>query len=145
MGAFMRSLKYASFRAGRVIGITAGMSVGFVFYFTFLNGESFTVENLISRFPLMLIFIANLMFLIYGMVDVASYAPVAISGWMYFCLSPVTLCSGAIYNRRDCPRYVMGITCKERCGDWLRRCWWWACRWFWAALSCCSRICMRCC
>lgn len=79
MGAFMRSLKYASFRAGRVIGITAGMSVGFVFYFTFLNGESFTVENLISRFPLMLIFIANLMFLIYGMVDVASYVPLTLS------------------------------------------------------------------
>lgn len=79
MGVVMRSLKYASFRAGRVMCMIAGMSVGFVFYFTFLNGDSFTVENLISRYPLILMFIANLMFLIYGMVDVASYVPLTLS------------------------------------------------------------------
>lgn len=79
MGGLTRSLKYASFRAGRVIGITLLMAIGFVFYFTFLDGGRFTPENLTSRFPMMLVFIGNLMFMLYGMIDVATYTQLTLS------------------------------------------------------------------
>lgn len=73
MGGLTRSLKYAGFRAGRVVGICLLMAVGFVFYFTLLDGGRFTLENLLPRFPMMMLFIGNLMFLLYGMLDVAIY------------------------------------------------------------------------
>ena len=69
MGGLTRSLKYASFRAGRVIGICLLMAFGFVFYFALLDGTQFTLQNLLPRFPFMLLFIGNLMFMIYGMLD----------------------------------------------------------------------------
>lgn len=73
MSGLIRSLKYASFRAGRVIGISLLMAVGFVFYFTLLDGGRFTLENLLPRFPMMMLFIGNLMVMLYGMLDVATY------------------------------------------------------------------------
>lgn len=79
MSGLVRSLKYASFRAGRVIGICLLMAVGFVFYFTFLDGAQFTLENLLPRFPFMLLFIGSLMFMIYGMLDVATYTQLTLT------------------------------------------------------------------
>lgn len=79
MGGLLRSLKYASFRAGRVIGICLLMAVGFVFYFALLDGARFTPDNLLPRFPLMLLFIGNLMFMIYGMLDVATYTQLTLT------------------------------------------------------------------
>lgn len=79
MDGLNRALKYATFRAGRVIGVALLMSVGFVFYFVFLNGVAFTPENLISRFPLMLLFIGNLMVMLYGMLDVATYTQLTLT------------------------------------------------------------------
>lgn len=73
MSGLIRSLKYASFRAGRVIGSCLLMAVGFVFYFTLLDGGRFTLENLLPRFPMMMLFIGNLMVMLYGMLDVATY------------------------------------------------------------------------
>ena len=79
MSGLLRSLKYASFRAGRVIGICLLMAVGFVFYFAFLDGAQFTVQNLVPRFPFMLLFIGNLMFMLYGMIDVATYTQLTLT------------------------------------------------------------------
>lgn len=79
MVGLTRSLKYAAFRAGRVIGITLLLSIGFVFYFMFLDGEQFTVQNIISRFPSMLVFVGNLMYMIYGMIDIATYTQYTMS------------------------------------------------------------------
>lgn len=73
MSGLTRSLKYASFRAMRVVRNCLLMAVGFVFYFTLLDGESFTLHNLLPRFPLMLMFTGNLMFMLYGMLDTATY------------------------------------------------------------------------
>lgn len=79
MSGLTRALKYATFRAGRVILITLLMSIGFVFYLAFLDGAEFTLENLITRYPLMLILIGNLMFMLYGMLDVATYMQLTLS------------------------------------------------------------------
>lgn len=79
MRGLTRSLKYATFRAARVIGVCLLMAVGFVFYFTFLNEQAFTVENLVSRFPFTLLLIGNLMFMIYGMLDVATYTQLTLT------------------------------------------------------------------
>lgn len=79
MSGLIRSLKYASFRAGRVIGICLLMAIGFVFYFAFLDGAKFTLENLLPRFPFMLLFIGNLMFMLYGMLDVATYTQLTLT------------------------------------------------------------------
>lgn len=79
MRGLTRSLKYASFRAGRVIGVCLLMAIGFVFYFAFLDGARFTLENLLPRFPFMLLFIGNLMFMIYGMLDVATYTQLTLT------------------------------------------------------------------
>ena len=79
MSGLTRSLKYASFRAGRVIGICLLMAIGFVFYFALLDGAQFTLENLLPRFPFMLLFIGNLMFMIYGMLDVATYTQLTLT------------------------------------------------------------------
>ena len=79
MSGLTRSLKYASFRAGRVIGICLLMAIGFVFYFALLDGTQFTLENLLPRFPFMLLFIGNLMFMIYGMLDVATYTQLTLT------------------------------------------------------------------
>lgn len=73
MSGLTRSLKYASFRAMRVVRNCLLMAVGFVFYFTLLDGEGFTLHNLLPRFPLMLMFTGNLMFMLYGMLDTATY------------------------------------------------------------------------
>ena len=79
MGGLTRSLKYASFRAGRVIGICLLMAFGFVFYFALLDGTQFTLQNLLPRFAFMLLFIGNLMFMIYGMLDVATYTQLTLT------------------------------------------------------------------
>lgn len=79
MSGLLRSLKYATFRAGRVIGVCLLMAIGFVFYFAFLNGAQFTLENLLPRFPFMLLFIGNLMFMLYGMIDVATYTQLTLT------------------------------------------------------------------
>lgn len=79
MSGLLRSLKYATFRSGRVIGICLLMAVGFVFYFALLDGAQFTVQNLLPRFPFMLLFIGNLMFMIYGMLDVATYTQLTLT------------------------------------------------------------------
>ena len=79
MSGLIRSLKYASFRAARVIGICLLMALGFVFYFALLDGTQFTLQNLVPRFPFMLLFIGNLMFMIYGMVDVATYTQLTLT------------------------------------------------------------------
>lgn len=79
MNGLTRSLKYASFRAGRVIGVCLLMAVGFVFYFALLDGSRFTAENLLPRFPFMILFIGNLMFMIYGMLDVATYTQLTLT------------------------------------------------------------------
>lgn len=79
MSGLMRSFKYASFRAMRVVRSCLLMAVGFVFYFTLLDGGSFTVQNLLPRFPFMLIFIGNLMFMLYGMVDMATYTQLTLT------------------------------------------------------------------
>lgn len=79
MGGLTRSLKYASFRAGRVVGICLLMVVGFIFYFNLLEGRRFTLENLLPGFPMMLLFIGNLMFLLYGMLDVATYTKLTLT------------------------------------------------------------------
>lgn len=79
MGGLTRSLKYASFRAGRVVGICLLMAAGFVFYFNLLDGRRFTLENLLPRFPMMMLFIGNLMFMLYGMIDVATYTKLTLT------------------------------------------------------------------
>lgn len=79
MGGLTRSLKYATFRAARVIGVCLLMAVGFVFYFALLDGAQFTLENLLPRFPFMLLFIGNLMFMIYGMLDIATYTQLTLT------------------------------------------------------------------
>lgn len=79
MSGTIRALKYAAFRAGRIIGITLLMSVAFVFYFMFLDGEHFTVQIVVSRIPSMIVFVGSLMCTIYGMIDVATYTQYTIS------------------------------------------------------------------
>lgn len=79
MGGLTRSLKYASFRAARVIGVCLLMALGFVFYFALLDGTQFNLQNLIPRFPFMLLFIGNLMFMLYGMIDVATYTQLTLT------------------------------------------------------------------
>ena len=79
MSGLIRSLKYATFRAGRVIGICLLMAVGFVFYFALLDGAQFTAQNLLPRFPFMLLVIGNLMFMVYGMLDVATYTQLTLT------------------------------------------------------------------
>lgn len=79
MGGLTRSLKYASFRAGRVVSICLLMAAGFVFYFNLMDGRRFTLENLLPRFPMMLLFIGNLMFMLYGMIDVATYTKLTLT------------------------------------------------------------------
>lgn len=79
MTGLTRSLRYATFRAARVIGICLLMAVGFVFYFALLDGAQFTAQNLLPRFPFMLLFIGNLMFMVYGMLDVATYTQLTLT------------------------------------------------------------------
>jgi hypothetical protein len=73
MSGLVRSLKYASFRAVRVLGVTLLMAVAFIFYFMLIESTSFTLSHVLERFPYMLLFLGNLMFMIYGMLDVATY------------------------------------------------------------------------
>ena len=79
MNGLARSLREASFRAGRVLGICLLMSVGFVIYFTLLSGEAFTMQNLFYRMTEVMIFVGCMMFMIYGMVDFATYTQVSLS------------------------------------------------------------------
>jgi hypothetical protein len=79
MSGLVRSLKYASFRAARVLGVTLLMAFCFIFYFMFLEDAAFTVRNALEHFPYMLLFIGNLMFMIYGMLDVATYTQITMS------------------------------------------------------------------
>ena len=67
MNGLARSLKYAGFRAARVIGVCLLMAVGFIFYFAFLDGARFTLQNLLPRF------------MIYGMLDVATYTQLTLT------------------------------------------------------------------
>ncbi len=96
MNGMLRAIKYASFRAARVIGITVLMAVGFVFYFAFLNEEAFTVQNLVARFPLTLIFVGNLMISLYGMIDVVTYMQ-------------LTLSYGSTRKQAICSQIYMGV------------------------------------
>lgn len=79
MEGLTRSLKYASFRAAKVIGVCLIMAFCFVFYFAFLDGSQFTVSSLLPRFPLMMLFIGNLMVMLYGMIDVATYTQLTLT------------------------------------------------------------------
>lgn len=79
MNGLTRSLKYASFRAGRVLGIALLMSAVFVLYFTLIAGEAFSMQNLIGRLPETLLFIGCLMFMIYGMLDLVTYTQLTLS------------------------------------------------------------------
>lgn len=79
MNGLFRALKCATWRAGRVIGITLLMSVGFIFYFMFLNRVPFSVANIITRFPQMLLFVGSFMYLAYGVVDIITYVQYAMS------------------------------------------------------------------
>lgn len=96
MNGMLRAMKYASFRAARVIGITVLMAVGFVFYFAFLNDDAFTVPNLVGRFPVTLIFVGNLMISLYGMLDVVTYMQ-------------LTLCYGSTRKYAIISQIYMGV------------------------------------
>ncbi|MDD6038607.1 MAG: hypothetical protein PUD20_07450 [bacterium] len=74
-----RALKRASYRAGRTIVITLLMSIAFVLYFEFLSDGNFTPEVLVPRVPVMYLFFSSMMYLIYGLTDVAIYTPLEIS------------------------------------------------------------------
>lgn len=77
MGGLVRALKCATWRAGRVVGLTLLMSVGFIFYFMILEGAHFTVEAAVGRFPQMLLFVGSFMFLAYSVVDTVTYVQYA--------------------------------------------------------------------
>ena len=77
MGGLVRALKCATWRAGRAVGITFLLSVGFIFYFMILEGAHFTVEAVIGRFPQMLTFVGSFMFLAYSMLDTVIYVQYA--------------------------------------------------------------------
>lgn len=79
MNGLTRSLRYASFRTGRVLGIAVLMSFGFVLYFTLIAGEAFSMQNLVSRLPETVVFIGALMFMIYGMLDLVTYTQLTLS------------------------------------------------------------------
>lgn len=79
MCGLLRSCKDATFRAERVMGVSVLMAVVFCFYFEFLNGGRFTLENLVSKLPMTLMLISVLMFGLYGMMDIATYTQVAMS------------------------------------------------------------------
>lgn len=79
MSGLMRAIRCASWRAGRCVGMTLLMSVGFVFYFMLLDGTSFTLMNIVGRFPQMVVFVGSLMYLIFGMVDIVTYVQYAMS------------------------------------------------------------------
>ena len=79
MSAIIRSFKSHGYRAERMFGITMLMAFGFIFYFLFLDGMKFTVENILGRVPFSVFFLSVLMFMIYGLVDVVSYVPITIS------------------------------------------------------------------
>jgi hypothetical protein len=53
------------------------MAVAFIFYFMLIEGVSFTVSNALGRFPYMLIFIGNLMVMLYGMMDLVTYTQIS--------------------------------------------------------------------
>lgn len=74
-----RALKRASYRAGRTIVITLLMSIAFVFYFEFLSDGNFTPEALVPRVPVMYLYFSSMMYLVYGLTDVAIYTPLEIS------------------------------------------------------------------
>lgn len=74
-----RALKRASYRAGRTIGITLLMTIIFVFYFAFLGDGNFSPEALMPRMPVMYLYFASMMYLIYDLTDVAIYTPLEIS------------------------------------------------------------------
>lgn len=79
MEGLVRALKCATWRAGRVIGLTILMSVGFIFYFMLLSRTPFTVQNIVTRFPQMLLFVGSFMYLSFGVVDVVTYVQYAMS------------------------------------------------------------------
>lgn len=79
MSAIIRSFRNHGFRAERVFGITMLMSFAFIFYFLFLDGMSFSLENILGRVPFSVFFLSVLMFLIYGLIDVVCYVPLTIS------------------------------------------------------------------
>lgn len=79
MSGLLRAIKYATFRAARVVGITVLMAVGFVFYFALLNDQELTIPNLVGRFPLVLMAIGVLMTSLYGMVDIVTYMQLTLS------------------------------------------------------------------
>lgn len=79
MNGLTRSLQYASFRAGRVLGTAILMTAVFVLYFTLIAGEAFSMQNLVSRLPETVIFIGSLMFMIYGMLDLVTYTQLTLS------------------------------------------------------------------
>lgn len=79
MGGLMRAFKCASWRAGRFVGMTLLFAVGFTFYFMLLDGTSFTLVNIVSRFPQMIMFVGSFMYLAFGMVDTVTYLQYAMS------------------------------------------------------------------
>ena len=70
MSAIIRSFRNHGFRAERIFGITMLMSFAFIFYFLFLDGMSFSLENILGRLPFSVFFLSVVMILIYGLVDV---------------------------------------------------------------------------
>ena len=79
MSGLIRALKCASWRAARCVGISLLLSVGFIFYFILLDRSSFTLVNIVARFPQMLLFVGSFMYLAYGMVDTVTYLQYSMS------------------------------------------------------------------
>lgn len=73
MSGLMRAYKCATWRAGRCVGITLVMAVGFIFYFMILNGTGFTLAAIVGRFPQMVVLVGGIVYLAYGMVDLVTY------------------------------------------------------------------------
>ena len=79
MNGLTRSLRYAGFRAGRVLGTAILMTAGFVLYFTLIAGEAFSMQNLVTRLPETVLFVGALIFMIYGMLDLVTYTQLTLS------------------------------------------------------------------
>lgn len=79
MKGLMRSLRDASVRAARVTGLTLLLILGMTLYFIFLNGEPFAAEHITARLPVTIIFVGNLMLLLYGMADVVSHMQMSLA------------------------------------------------------------------
>lgn len=117
MSGLTRSLKYATFRAGRVIGICFLMAAAFVLYFALLDGVRFTPQNLLPRFPYMLMLVGNLMFMIYGMLDVATYTQLTL---IYGCTRKNAALSTVYMHLLQilAIEVVMGICCAVIPAQW---------------------------